>query len=422
MLARMPGRNALFFVAITVLLDVIGFGVIIPVLPRLLVELTGDTISRAAIDGGWLAFVYAAMQFTFAPVLGNLSDRFGRRPVLLYAIGSLGVDYLIMGFAPTLGWLYLGRAISGIAGASFTPAYAYITDVSPPEKRAQNFGVVGAAFGIGFIIGPALGGLLGSLGPRAPFFAAAALSLTNFVYGALVLPESLPLERRRPFDLRRANPLGTLTRMHRNTAARGILAALFLWQLANQVMPSIWAFYTKYRFAWSEATIGLSLAFSGLLMATSQGTIVRAVVPRWGERRTALTGIAVAGAGFVGYAAATQSWMMFAWLCTWLLGATVMPTTNALLSHRVPADAQGELQGAVSGLYSLSSIVGPPIMTQVFGRFSATGAPLRVPGAPFLLSAALASACWVLYWSASRERPAGAPAAYPASASSSGSL
>jgi len=401
--ARSPGRNALLFVAVTVLLDVIGFGVIIPVLPSLLIELTGDTISRASIDGGWLAFVYAAMQFSFAPVLGNLSDRFGRRPVLLYAVGSLGVDYVIMGLAPTLAWLYVGRAISGLAGASFTPAYAYIADVSPPEKRAQNFGIIGAAFGIGFILGPALGGLLGGLGPRAPFFAAAALSLTNFVYGLLVLPESLPPEKRRRFDWRRANPLGTLLHLRRHALVRGVLAALFLWPLANPVMPATWAFFTKFRFDWPAATIGLSLAFSGLLMATSQGMVVRRLVPRWGERRTALTGIAVAIAGFVGYATATQGWMLFAWLGTWLFGATVMPTTNAIMSHRVPPDAQGELQGAVASLYSLSSILGPPLMTQVFGRFSAAGAPVHLPGAAFLVSALLASGSWLLYWNATRE-------------------
>src|SRR5437870_6124882 len=213
--------RALVFIAITVLLDVIGFGLILPVLPALLMSLTGAGVSQAAIYGGWLTFVYAIAQFLCSPVLGNLSDRFGRRPVLLYAVGALGVDYLVMGLAPTLGWLFIGRTISGMAGASFTPAYAYVADVSPPERRAQNFGLISAAFGIGFIVGPALGGLLGGLGPRAPFFIAAALSLLNFVYGLFVLPESLPPERRRAFSFRRANPLGALLEMRRHPMVLG---------------------------------------------------------------------------------------------------------------------------------------------------------------------------------------------------------
>jgi len=400
---RQPGTRALLFITITVLLDVMSFGIIIPVLPSLLIHLTGDTIDRVAIYGGWLAFTFASMQFLFAPVLGNLSDRFGRRPVLLFAVGMLGIDYVIMGVAPTLGWLFVGRLLSGIAGASFTPAYAFVADVSPPEKRAQSFGMVSAAFGVGFIVGPAIGGLLGALGPRAPFFAAAALSATNFLYGWLVLPESLPPERRRPFELRRANPLGTLLQMHQQPAVLGLLGALFMWQVANQVMPSIWTFYTKFRFGWSEATIGLSLASAGAMMVTSQATLVRALVPRWGERRTALSGIVVACIGFVGYATATASWMMFAWLLTWLFGAMVMPTTNAYLSHRVGKDAQGELQGAVASLFSLSSIVGPPIMTQLFGRFAAADAPVHLPGAPFWTSAILGTGCFVTYTLVTRE-------------------
>jgi MFS transporter, DHA1 family, tetracycline resistance protein len=404
---RAPSRHALAFITITVLLDVIGFGLILPVLPRLLVQLTGRSLDQAAIDGGWLSFAYAAMQFVCAPILGNLSDRFGRRPVLLAAIAFFGVDYLIMGFAPTFGWLFLGRVLSGITGASFTPAYAYVADVSPPEKRAQSFGMVSAAFGIGFILGPALGGLLGGLGPRAPFFVAAALSLANFVYGAFVLPESLPPERRRPFDLRRANPLGTLLQIRRYPAVLGVLAALFLWMVGHQVMPTTWAFYTKYRFGWSEATIGLSLAVAGIVMTASQATLLRALVPRVGERRAALTGIAIACVGYVGYATATTTVVMLAWLGTWFFGAIVMPSTNALLSHRVPANAQGELQGAVASLFSLASIVAPPLMTHLFGTFSSPSARVRVPGAAFFAAAALAATAFLIYWGTTRE-PAGA--------------
>lgn len=385
-----PGKHALAFVASTLLLDTIGFGLIIPVLPSLLVELTGKPVNEAVLDGGWLGFVYAVMQFFFAPILGGLSDRYGRRPVLLFAIAALGIDYVIMGFAGTLGLLFVGRAIAGMAGASFTPAYAYVADISPPERRAQNFGIVGAMFGTGFILGPALGGLLGGLGSRAPFFVAAGLAAINLVWGYFALPESLPAERRRSFEWRRANPLGTLVQMARLPVVPWLLFALFLWMLGHQVMPTTWAYYTKFRFGWNEAMIGASLALAGLVMATSQATLVRVFVPRIGERRAAMTGISVGVVGYVGFALAAKGWMMFAWLPTWFLAAMVMPTTNGLLSRHVPADAQGELQGAVACLFSVSSIAGPPLMTQLFAGFTAANARFQVPGAAFLASAALA--------------------------------
>ena len=393
-----PGKRSLVFVAITVLIDSIGFGLIVPVLPALLVELTGKPVNQAAMEGGYLAFVYATMQFVFAPVLGNLSDRYGRRPVLLFAVGALGVDYIVMGLAPTLGWLFVGRAIAGLAGASFTPAYAYVSDIAPPEKRAQSFGMVSAMFGAGFILGPAMGGLLGGLGPRAPFFAAAAIALINFLYGWFVLPESLPLDRRRPFDLRRANPVGTLLQMRKHPVVLGLLGALFLWSMANQVMPSVWSYYVKLRFDWSEALIGLSLALAGAVMVLSQAVFLRMLAPRLGPRRSALLGIAVAAVGYVGYGLATASWMMFAWLATWFLGATVMPNANALMSHRIPPNAQGELQGAVASLFSLAAIVGPVVMAQLFGRFSAADARPYVPGMAFFAAAALAAACFGVFW------------------------
>lgn len=397
-----PSRKAIAFIAVTLLLDTIGFGLIIPVLPRLLVSITGSSVSRAAIYGGWLAFLYAAMQFLCSPILGGLSDRFGRRPVLLYSIGSLGIDYIIMGLAPTLGWLLVGRSISGMAGASFTPAYAYVADISPPERRAQNFGVISAMFGLGFIIGPAIGGLLGHFGPRAPFFAAATLSLLNFGYGIFVLPESLPVERRRAFDWKRANPFGTFRQMQRHPVVRGLLAALFLWMVANQVFPSTWSFYTKLRFGWSEAMIGASLALVGGIMVISQMTVLRLLVPRLGERRVALLGVTMATIGYAGYASATQGWMMFAWLGTWFFGAIVFPVTNALMSHRIAPEAQGELQGAVAGMASLAAIVGPLLMTQLFGRFTAPSAPVHLPGAAFLAASLLALICLTIYWTATR--------------------
>jgi DHA1 family tetracycline resistance protein-like MFS transporter len=396
-------KHALAFIAVTLLLDTIGFGLIMPVYPKLLVEITGESLSRAAIYGGWLGFVFAAMQFVFAPILGNLSDRYGRRRVILFAVGALGVDYIIMGFAPTLAWLFVGRAIAGAAGASFTPAYAYVADISPPERRAQNFGVVSAAFGIGFIIGPAIGGLLGTLGSRAPFFTAAALSLINFCYGFFVLPESLPPERRRAFEWRRANPLGTLSQMRKHPVVLGLLGALFLWGLGNQVMPSTWAFYTKLRFGWSEAMIGASFAAVGVVMASSQAIVMRLIVPRLGERRAGLIGIASGLAGYVGFGLATASWMMFAWLASWFFAAIVMPTTNSLMSHRINPDSQGELQGAVASLFALSAIIGPPLMTHLFSRFSAPESSIYVPGAAFFAAAVLALGSLLVFWLSTRE-------------------
>ena len=396
-------RHALAFIAITLLLDTVGFGLIMPVYPRLLVELTGESLSRAAVYGGWLGFVYAAMQFLWAPVLGNLSDRYGRRRVLLFAIGALGIDYIIMGLAPTLTWLFIGRAISGAAGASFTPAYAYVADISPPERRAQNFGVVSAAFGTGFIVGPAIGGLLGSLGPRAPFFAAAALSIINFFYGMFVLPESLPAERRRAFQWRRANPLGTLAQMRKHPVVLGLLAALFLWSLANQVMPSTWAFYTKFRFGWSEAMIGASLAVAGLVIVTSQATMMRYIVPRLGERKAGIIAILGGIAAYTGFGLATAGWMMFAALSGWFFGALAMPTLNALMSHRIARDAQGELQGAVASLFSLAAIIGPPLFTHLFARFTAPGSRIHFPGAAFIAAAILAAGCLVIFLISARE-------------------
>ncbi len=408
---RKPGKLALVFILVTVLLDTMGIGVIIPVMPELIMELTGQGLSRAAVFGGWMGFVYALMQFVFAPVLGNLSDRFGRRPVLLYAVGSLGVDYLIIANAPTMAWLFLGRAIAGIAGASFTPAYAYIADISPAEKRAQNFGLIGAAFGAGFILGPALGGLLGELGPRAPFFAAAGLSLINFVYGFFVLPETLAADKRRPFEWKRANPIGTLLQIRKHPVVLSLLGALFLWQIAHQVMPSTWSFYTMFKFGWSEAMVGASLAFVGMIMVLGQSTLPRVVIPKLGERNTAMLGLLVGAAGFMGYALAERGWMMFAWQFSWLLGALVMPSVQAMMSHRIPADSQGELQGAVAGLFSLSSIIAPPLMTQLFRRFTAAGAAIQFPGAAFVLAAGLAIGSLLILSRAARMRAEVQPAA-----------
>jgi MFS transporter, DHA1 family, tetracycline resistance protein len=403
---RKAGGGALLFIFTLVLIDSIGFGIILPVLPRLIMELTGVGIDQAARYGGWLSFVYALMQFFCAPVLGNLSDRFGRRPVLLFALLALGVDYLIMGLAPAIGWLFLGRTIAGMAGASFTPAYAYVADITPPQRRAQSFGLMGAAFGIGFIVGPAIGGLLGALGPRAPFFTAGSIALANAAFGYFALPESLPPARRRAFEWARANPLGTLTEMRRHRAVLLTLGALFLWQLAHQVLPSTWAFYTISKFHWTSAQVGWSLAFVGLCMAVAQGALTRVLVP-WlgGERRAALIGMLAALIAYVGYALASQGWVMYVVGLSAFLFALTYPSMNALASQQIPANAQGELQGAVASLYSLSSIIGPPLMTQIFSRFSEPAAPLYFPGAAFLSAALLTVGCAMLFLRALRLTP-----------------
>jgi MFS transporter, DHA1 family, tetracycline resistance protein len=405
------GKGALAFIFVTVLVDATGFGIILPVLPRLIMELTGVGIDRAAAYGGGLAFVYALMQFFCAPVLGNLSDAFGRRPVLLFALGALGCDYFIMGLAPSIGWLFLGRTIAGMAGASFTPAYAYVADITEPAKRAQSFGLLGAAFGGGFIMGPAIGGLLGNWGPRAPFFAAGAIALANTVFGYFALPETLPLGSRRAFRWGRANPFGTLAHVGKYPVVGWLLGALFLWQLAHQVLPSIWAFYTISKFGWTSAQVGYSLAWVGAVMAIAQGLLTRVLIPSLGgERRAALAGMAAAVFAYLGYAFATRGWMMYGVSLSTFIFALTYPSMNALASRQTPANAQGELQGAVACLYSLSAILGPPLMTQIFGYFSAPAAPLHFPGAPFVAAAVLTVASATLLVRALRLAPAG-PAA-----------
>jgi DHA1 family tetracycline resistance protein-like MFS transporter len=314
-----------------------------------------------------------------------------------------------MGFAPVIGWLFIGRMVAGVAGASFTPAYAYVADISPPERRAQNFGLLGAAFGVGFILGPAIGGLLGGLGPRAPFFTAGALALANTAFGYFALPESLASGSRRPFQWTRANPLGTLAQMRKLPAVSALLGAVFVWQLAHQVFPSTWSFYGITQFHWSSREVGYSLAFVGLVMAIAQGLLTRTLIPRiGGERRAAALGMAAAFVAYLGYAFATHGWMVYVVSLSAFLFALTYPSMNALASQQTPANAQGELQGAVACLYSLSSIVGPPLMTQVFSYFTARTAPVFFPGAAFLAAAALTIVCALLFMKAARAAPAAA--------------
>lgn len=403
MTTREPGKHAIAFVFLTVLIDTIGFGIIMPVMPQLIIELSGKTLAEATFIGGWLLTSYAVMQFVCGPVIGNLSDRFGRRPVLLVSLAAFAIDYALMGFAPSLMWLFVGRVIAGIAGAVYSPAWAYVADVSAPEKRAQSFGLMGAAFGLGFIVGPAIGGFLGELGPRAPFFAAAALGGLNFLYGLFVLPESLPAERRRKFEWKRANPVGTLMALRRYPAVMAIIGAVFLWQLAHQVYPSTWSFFAKIQFGWSEAAIGGSLAFTGVLMAFTQGFLTGKIVPRIGERRAVIVGLASGALGMAIIAFATAGWVVYVAMIAGTLQGLAYPSMNAIMSKQVAADQQGELQGGVASLMSLTTIVGPIMMTQALGHFSEEGAPVHFPGAAFVLSTALAICALVIML---RVRPA----------------
>jgi len=390
-------RHALTFVLLTVLIDTVGFGIVLPVLPALIRDLRHAGLDDAARWGGWLAFAYAAMQFVFAPIVGNLSDRFGRRPVLLASLAAFGIDYLVMAFAPTLAWLFVGRLIAGITGAAYATANAYIADITPPEKRSENFGLMGAAFGVGFILGPAIGGFLGDLGPRAPFFVASALALANVAYGWLVLPESLPPEKRRPFSFAIANPFGTLGLLAKHPGVLGLAMALMLWMLGHQVLPSVWTYYTMLRFQWDQRTVGLSLAAAGISMIVVQGTLTRLIIPKLGERRAATMGFAFGAAGYLVYALAPEGWMMFLGIVVSAPAGLVYPSVNGLMSRSAGADEQGALQGAIGSLYGLTEIAGPIVMTQLFAIFSSRDAPFPFPGAPFALSAILTiAALWLV--------------------------
>ena len=386
---KSPGKHAMAFVLITVLLDIIGFGMILPVMPALITELTGESLNQAAIYGGWLMFVYALMQFIFAPILGNLSDAFGRRPLFLITLFSLMIDYLIIGFSQNLLWLFIGRVLVGISGASFGIATAYISDVSTKEKKAQNFGLIGVAFGVGFIVGPALGGLLGEYGARVPFFAAAALAAINFIYGAIVLPETLAPEKRRPFQLTRANPIGVFYQMKKYPVVIGLMGVLFLYQLAHDSLPSTWTYYTMFKFNWTARDVGLSLALVGLMTGISQGGLIRVAIKKFGEEITLFIGLMLGAVGYYGFAFAMSGSFMMAWIVPWSLMTLATPSLRALMSHNVGDDAQGELAGAMTSLSSFAAIMGPLLMSRLFFYFSGGDGPLYFPGAAFLLSGVL---------------------------------
>ncbi|CCH57161.1 major facilitator superfamily MFS_1 [Fibrisoma limi BUZ 3] len=385
----MKKNHALTFIFITLLIDVTGLGIIIPVFPKLIEQLIDGNLSEAASYGGWLTFSYAIMQFVFSPVLGGLSDRYGRRPVLLFSLLGFSIDYLFQGFAPSIGWLFVGRLVAGITGASFTTANAYIADVSEPEKRAQNFGLVGAAFGVGFILGPILGGLLARFGPRTPFFVAAGLAMLNVLYGFFILPESLAPENRRPFDWRRANPIGSLQRLGRYPVIIGLVASLVLIYLAGFAIQGTWTFYVMEKFKWNEQTVGWSLGAIGLSFAIVQGGLSRVIVPKVGQRKALLIGLLFYSLGLTCFAFATQSWMMFLFMVPYALGGLAGPSLQSIITGQVPSNEQGELQGALTSLVSVTSIVGPVMMTNLFSYFTSRTTPVYFPGAPYLLGAVL---------------------------------
>lgn len=382
-------QAAIGFIFVTILIDTIGFGLIIPVLPNLIMELSHTATSQAARIGGWLLFAFAAVQFLFAPILGGLSDQYGRRPILLGSLFGFGLDYLLLSWAPTLGWLFLGRIVAGALGASFTTAGAYIADISTPEKRGQNFGMIGAAFGLGFIMGPGLGGLLGSFGPRVPFLAAAGLSLLNWLYGYFILPESLKPENRRPFEWKRANPVGSLLNLKRYPVVLGLVTSLVLIYIAAHAVQSNWSYYVIEKFNWSSAMIGASLAAVGLLVALVQGGLIRIIIPAWGQKTSLFVGLGLYSLGLFLFGFATEDWMMFAFLIPYCLGGIAGPAIQGIISTQVPANAQGELQGALTSLMSVTSIVGPLFMAQLFGAFTDDQAMYYFPGAPMVAGGVL---------------------------------
>lgn len=382
-------RLPILFILITVTLDAMGIGLIMPVMPDLIQEVSGGTIASAAIWGGVLSTVFAAMQFLFSPLLGRLSDAFGRRPVLLVSLSIMVADYIVMALAGTLGWLMFGRILGGITAATHSTAYAYMADISDKRDKAANFGLIGAAFGLGFVLGPVLGGLLAEYGTRAPFYGAAALAAANVLFGLFVLRETVTEATRRPFTLSGANPFSALRAIAKMGPAKPLLWVVFLNHLANVVYPSVWAYFTVARFGWSPGMIGVSLAVYGISMAVVQGGLIRPAIRLLGETKTIALGLGIEVIALLLVAFVPDGRLVMALIPISAIGAIGLPALQGLLSHIARDDAQGELQGVIASLASVSMIVGPLLMTQAFALFTSDSAPFHLPGAPFVLSAAL---------------------------------
>jgi DHA1 family tetracycline resistance protein-like MFS transporter len=398
-------QAAVGFIFATILIDVIGLGIIIPVVPQLLQHLMHITdksdISSIAKPAMLMTFIYAVMQFIFAPILGSLSDHYGRRPILLFSLLGFGVDYIFLAFAPTIGWLFVGRMIAGITGASITTAAAYMADISDEKSRAKNFGMIGAAFGLGFIIGPLLGGLLGEWGPRIPFLVAAGLALINALYGYFILPESLDKEHRRAFDIKRANPIGSLKNLNKYPAVFGLIISLLFIYLAAHAVQSNWSFANISKFGWTPKMIGISLGVVGLLVSVVQGVLIRFINPKIGNEKSVYYGIMLYAIGLTLFAFASQSWMMFLFLIPYCLGGISGPALQAIISLHVSKNEQGELQGSLTGLQSLTTIIGPPMMIGLTSYFSIKNDPSHIyfPGAAFLLGALfMILSAIIAYW------------------------
>jgi DHA1 family tetracycline resistance protein-like MFS transporter len=406
---RQPGKFAVIFVFITVFIDMVGFGLVMPVLPRLIEDVSGSDLAGASIWGGWLFFAYGGMQFLFGPAIGNLSDAFGRRPVLLLSVFGLAVDYLLTAFAPNLLWLFVGRIFAGICGASYTTANAFLADITRPEERAKVFGMMGAAFGLGFVIGPAIGGLLGEFGPRVPFFVAAGLSLLNFVYGWFVLPETLARENRRPFSLRRSNPIGALKVFARYRYVVPMSAVMFLYFLSTAVYPAIWAFWGIAAFGWSEATVGLTLAAFGLVTAIVQGGLTGPAVRRLGERNTVVLGLIAGTIALFGYGLAPGLLTVLVLLVIHAPEGFVHPALTALMSREAPEDAQGELQGGIASLQSIGLIIGTVLFAQVFGWFMKPNPIVVSPSIAYFLGGGMMVLTLVFFLTLKQAKPVTPP-------------
>ncbi len=395
-------RHALIFVVVTVFIDTVGFGIIMPVMPQFLQGLSGGSLAESSALAGYLIVVYAGLQFLFAPLIGNLSDRFGRRPVLLVSLFAYGVNYLLAGLATSLWLLFVGRMLTGMTSATYATANALIADVSSAEERAQNFGLLGVAFGLGFIFGPTLGGMLGAWDLRAPFFAAAGLAFINVLYGWIWLPETLSANQRRRFDWRRANPVGMLVRVSARPALAGLIITLFIYNIGHHVYPSNWNFYTIEKFDWSPLQIGVSMGVVGVLMALVQGLLIRRVIPRWGATRTAFAGFTCAAVAFMGIAFAVRAESLYLWCAVSALAGLAGPAVAAILANQVPQNEQGELQGINASVSSLAAIIGPLAMTQSFAWLTGSNAPVYFPGIAFLLAGVLTLMAIVLFARATR--------------------
>jgi DHA1 family tetracycline resistance protein-like MFS transporter len=392
----MRSRLPVIFIVATILIDGIGAGLIFPVLPDLILEVTGKTLSEAAVWGGVLATGYAVMQFVFGPIVGNLSDRYGRKPILIAALFVLAIDYIIMALAGSIWLLLLGRVIAGLMAATYSTASAFMADISKPHERERMLGIVGGAMGVGFALGPVIGGLLAGIDTRAPFWVAGAMALANGIFGLLVMPETLPKNKRRAFSLSRANPLAALKSISALGGVRALLMVFFLYQVALFVYPAIWAFFGREQFDFSTRDIGLTLFVFGVSMGVSQAVLVGPIVDRFGPYKTAMSGMVLELVIFTTFAVLTQSWIVWIFVALSGLGSIVMPALQGIMSRAASDDQQGELQGVLGSIAALATIISPLVMTMTFAYFSRSDAAVYLPGAPFILSAILIAACGVI--------------------------